>query len=79
MRKMAHSARLVLPCRARHPRDAILLGDTLFVYKYRGELSRLLIPLESVRRDRIQFDVAAEVAREVDEVGSLLHNGAAVL
>ena len=60
-----HGTALVLPCRARQPREAVLRRDRVLVEALGGEPARSLVVLHAVRDDGGEVDVATEVAREV--------------
>jgi len=65
----ADGAVLVLPGRTRDARDAVVLGDLGLVDRDGGELTGGLVPLEGLRLDRLEVDVAAKVARPAGEEG----------
>ena len=60
-----HGTALVLPCRARQPREAVLRWDEILVKALRGEVAWCFVVLHAVRDDRREVHISAEVAREV--------------
>ena len=75
VREGTDGAALVLPGGRGDTRDAVLGRDLALVDLLLRELAGLLIPLERVRNDGRDVDVATEVARQVAEVGALLDDG----
>lgn len=69
MGEAADGAVLVLPGRARDARDAVVLGDLGLVDRDGRELASGLVPLEGLRLDRLEVDVAAKVAGPASEEG----------